>query len=104
MPWKTTDDGLIVAIRLTPKGGRDRLDEIIETDTGNYIKARVSAPPVDGAANKALIKLLSKIFGVPKSKIRFISGETSRIKRISIEGDPTQLTETLLRIVSGGAV
>lgn len=99
MPWKSTDNGLTIAVRLTPKGGRDRLDEIIKTDTGNYIKARVSAPPVDGAANTALIKLLSKSLGTPKSKIRFISGETSRIKRIFIESDPAKLIKTLRQIL-----
>lgn len=99
MPWNATDDGLILAIRLTPKGGRDRLDEIIRTDVGTYIKARVSALPVDGAANIALIKLLSKTLGIPKSKIRFISGKTRRIKRISIEGDSARLIATLREIL-----
>lgn len=99
MPWKTTADGIVIAIRLTPRGGRDRLDEIIHTEDNTYIKARVFAPPVDGAANTALVKLLSKTLSAPKSKIRFISGKTSRIKRISIEGNPAKLISILRGIL-----
>jgi len=50
------------------------------------LHARVSAPPVDGAANRALVLLLSDIFNVPRSHISFQSGETSRVKALCIEG------------------
>lgn len=99
-PWQTTDDGLLLTVRLTPKGGRDRLEGIVEDAEGRpAIKARVSAPPVDGAANVALIKLLAKALGVSKSKIRFASGETARIKRLRVVGDPADLTKTLRGVV-----
>jgi uncharacterized protein (TIGR00251 family) len=99
-PWQTTEDGLLLTIRLTPKGGRDRLEGIVEDADGRpAIKARVSAPPVDGAANVALIKLLAKALGVSKSKIRFTSGETARVKRLQIIGDTKDLTKTLRGIV-----
>jgi len=95
-PWQTTDDGLLLTVRLTPKGGRDRLEGIVEDANGRpAIKVRVSAPPVDGSANVALIKLLAKTLGVSKSKIRFASGETARIKRFHVEGDPADLIQTL---------
>lgn len=95
-PWQTTDDGLLLTVRLTPKGGRDRLDGVVEDADGRpAIKARVSAPPVDGAANVALIKLLAKTLSVSKSKIRFASGETARIKRLHVIGDTAELTNTL---------
>ncbi len=99
-PWQTTDDGLLITVRLTPKGGRDRLEGIVEDADGRpAIKARVSAPPVDSAANVALIKLLAKALGVSKSKIRFTSGETARVKRLQIIGDAKDLTKTLRGIV-----
>ena len=99
-PWQTTDDGLLLTVRLTPKGGRDRLEGIIEDADGRpAIKARVSAPPVDGAANVALIKLLAKALGVSKSKIRFASGETARVKRLHVIGDVEDLTKNLRSIV-----
>ncbi|MCK4860468.1 MAG: DUF167 domain-containing protein [Rhodobacteraceae bacterium] len=95
-PWQTTDDGLLLTVRLTPKGGRDRLEGVVEDADGRpAIKARVSAPPVDGAANVALIKLLAKTLGVSKSKIRFASGETARIKRLHVIGDTAELANTL---------
>ncbi len=72
----------VLRVRLTPKGGRNALDGI----TDGVLAARVSAPPVDGAANRALIALLSEKLAVPKSRISFIGGETSRIKTIRIDG------------------
>ncbi len=86
-PWKTVGEGLLLTVRLTPKGGRDRIEGIVtDADGRPAIKARVSAPPVNGAANKALLKLLAKELGVPKSAVRFHSGETARIKRLLIVG------------------
>ncbi len=99
-PWQATTDGLQITVRLTPKGGGDRLEGIVADANGRpAIKARVSAPPVDGAANAALIKLLAKSFGVSKSKIQFTSGETARIKRLQIVGDTLNLTRTIHGIV-----
>ena len=99
-PWQTTDDGLLLTVRLTPKGGRDRLEGIVEdAECRPAIKARVSAPPVDGAANVALIRLLAKELGVSKSKIRFTSGETARIKRLQVVGDTADLMQKLYVII-----
>lgn len=96
LPWEIVDEGVLIALRLTPKGGRDRLEGIVlDADGRPAIKARVSAPPVDGAANVALVKLLAKELGVAKSKIRFASGETARIKRLLIVGDSGVLVRTL---------
>ena len=50
------------------------------------LRVRVSAPPVDGAANEALLRLLAKRFGVPRSALRIVSGETSRMKVVEIDG------------------
>ncbi len=99
-PWQTTEDGLLLTVRLTPKGGRDHIEGMVADANGRFaIKARVSAPPVEGAANVALIKLLSRTLGVSKSKIRFVSGETARVKRLQIIGDAKDLANTLRGIV-----
>ena len=89
-------DHLRLSIRLTPNGGRDAIDGV-ETDAeGNaFVKARVSAVPEDGKANKALIALLSKKLRVPKSAVSFLSGETARKKILRIDGDPEDLKATL---------
>ena len=98
-PWRVVDGGLELALRLTPKGGRDQIDGIKDDATGKSVLAvRVSAPPVDGAANKALLKFLAKASGVPKSRIRFISGETARIKRLMLEGDGAEIAAQIQKM------
>ena len=72
-------------VRLTPKGGRDAIDGWARgADGPEYLKARVAAPPDGGKANAALLALLSKSLGVPKSCIHIASGETARLKTIQI--------------------
>jgi uncharacterized protein YggU (UPF0235/DUF167 family) len=72
-------------LRLTPKGGRDAVDGWTQgADGAAYLKARVAVQPEDGKANTALIALLSKVLGVPKSTIRVASGKTARLKTIEI--------------------
>ncbi len=51
----------------------------------------MNAPPVDGAANAAVIALVAKSFGVPKRAVTILSGETSRDKRVHVAGDPQAL-------------
>ena len=73
-------------VRLTPKGGRDGFDGWAEGPGGTrYLKARVAAPPHDGMANDALVRLLAKSLGVAPSKVRIVSGTTSRLKTIEVE-------------------
>lgn len=50
-----------------------------------HIKIKINSPPVDGKANEALILFLSEFLDIPKSKIKIVSGEKSRIKKIAIE-------------------
>lgn len=57
---------------------------------GNALKIRLSAPPVDGAANDALVKFLASIFAVPRHAVRILAGETSRSKIVEIEGVTTR--------------
>ena len=102
VPWQTANGGLLLTVRLTPKGGRDGLEGVVEDTEGRpAIKARVSAAPVEGAANVALIKLLAKELGVAKSKVRFVSGETARIKRLTITGDGAAIAARLQGIING---
>jgi len=70
-----------------------------KTEVSGYhddkIKIRVCAPPVEGSANKALVKFLCKILGLPKSKVRIISGEKSRNKTLHIDMDECDIIEKL---------
>lgn len=60
-------------------------DEIIGFHDGR-LKIRISAPPVDGKANKRLIEFASKVFGVPKSNVDIIKGTSSKIKTLKVTG------------------
>lgn len=75
-----------LAVRLTPKGGRDAADGWGQDAEGRaYLKVRVSAPPVDGAANAALIAFLAKTLRRPRSSLKIVSGDTARLKLVEIE-------------------
>lgn len=69
----------IYQFKVTP---RSRTSEILETQPDGVIKVKLAAPPVDGAANEALIDLISEEWDIPKSKIQLKSGHTGRLKTI----------------------
>jgi len=71
-----------LVVRLTPRASRDA---IVGEREGTLL-VRVTAPPVDGAANEALIRLLAKQLHLAKGSVRIVSGETSRTKSVEIEG------------------
>jgi uncharacterized protein YggU (UPF0235/DUF167 family) len=90
---------LRLAVRLTPRGGREAIDGwAIDGDGRPYLKVRVAAPPVEGAANAALIAFLAKTLGVSKSSLAIASGAGARLKLIDIEGcDPLSLVRAFGR-------
>ncbi len=95
-PWQRTATGLRLTVRLTPRGGRDALGGMRRDQAGRaQLLARVSPPPVEGAANAALVKLVAKTLGVPKSAVAITSGATARIKTPEIAGDPADLEPAL---------
>lgn len=94
--WSVTPDGLAIAIRLTPRGGRDSLDGV-ETlaDRRQVLKARVRAAPSDGEANAALIALLAKELGLSRSQLSLTAGASARLKRVVVHGDGEALAARL---------
>jgi uncharacterized protein (TIGR00251 family) len=74
--------GASIEVRLRPRG---RGDELIGFENG-VLQARVSAPPVDGRANKALCKLIAKRARVAPSRVSVVRGEKSRDKLVRVEG------------------
>jgi uncharacterized protein (TIGR00251 family) len=87
-PWTLVADGVELRVRLTPRGGRDALDGIETLADGSVVvKARVSAPPVDGEANAALLALLASVLKVRRRDLSIIGGDTARIKTVMIRGD-----------------
>ncbi len=95
--WRRIADGIEIAVRVTPRASRDAF----LAGTDEHFAARLAAPPVEGAANAALVPLVAKFFGVAKREVTLISGDTSRLKRLRVEGDPTALEEVAQRLYGG---
>jgi uncharacterized protein (TIGR00251 family) len=100
-PWRSSADGVRVALRVTPRGGRDDVDGIEQLSDGrSVLKVRVRAVADGGEANRAVLALLAKSLGVPKASVTLLSGATSRLKQIAVEGDPIRLAEALRQLAS----
>jgi uncharacterized protein (TIGR00251 family) len=91
MPFRRDAEGVLLAVRLTPKSGRDRVEGIEEYDGAPVLKARVRAVPEDGKANTALEKLISKWIGLPHTNVSVEKGQTSRLKQVRLIGDAETL-------------
>ena len=81
-----------ITVRLTPRGGRDAIDGW----DGDVLRVRVSAAPLDGQANDALVRLLAKTLRVARSKVAVVSGAQSRTKVVSVEGLSSEDIRTAL--------
>lgn len=75
-------------MRVTPRANRD----VLTAGTDEHFSARLAAPPVEGAANIALIALVARTFDVPKRAVKLIAGETARLKRLRVEGQAAALS------------
>lgn len=101
MPWAAVSGGVALAVRLTPKGGRDAIDGVEQLADGRAVlKARVRAAPSEGEANEALVRLIAKTLGVPPRDVTLAAGATSRVKRLTITGDPPTLIDKLEKIAA----
>ncbi len=95
-PVTVVAGGVRVAVRLTPKASRDRVEQVVaDADGHQAFKASVTAVPEDGKANQALLKLLSKEWKVPKSTMEIVQGATDRRKVVFISGDAADLAARL---------
>jgi len=103
-PWRASSEGISVALRVTPRGGRDDIDGIETLSDGrSVLKVRVRAIADGGEANRAVTELLAKSLRVPRGSVRLLSGATSRLKQIAIDGDPAALGEALRTLTSAKA-
>ena len=78
---RESDQGVTLAIRVQPRASRD---EIIADRGGEQLKVRITAAPVDSAANKVLIKFIAKSLGVPPRTVSLIRGDKNRSKVLLI--------------------
>ena len=85
MPWLTdTPDGAVLSLRIVPRAAKNA----IQGEHGDALKVRLCAPPVDGAANAALVEFLAEAFALPRARVQLLSGQTSRNKRVLLAGFP----------------
>jgi hypothetical protein len=95
--------GVRVAVRLTPRAARDGLDGVGSDPEGRpVLRLRVAAPPVEGAANAALVGYVAASLGLRKSDVSVVSGERGRSKLLELSGDPAALLARLAEWVEGG--
>ena len=85
--------GVIFAVRVIPRSSRNAFAGV----QGDALKVKLTAPPVEGAANAALIAFLADRLGVRKSAVSIVSGERSRSKTVRVEGVTRERAEKVLR-------
>src|SRR5947209_19484366 len=98
-PWRYSTEGISVALRVTPRGGRDDIDGLETLANGRtVVKVRVRAIAEGGEANRAVTELLARALGVPRRSVRVLSGTTSRLKQIAVDGDPRRLGDAMRKL------
>ena len=93
IPYSIRNGQVVFNVQVVPRSSRSQV-------LGEYnqsLRVKIAAPPVDGAANEELIRVLAKTFGVARSAVTIISGRSSKVKQISIEG-PTDDIAALLNL------
>jgi hypothetical protein len=99
--WRVTEEGVRLRVRVQPGAKADRVEGLESApDGGAVLRLRVTAPPADGKANTAVVKLLSKRWKLAKSDIEIVTGTTGRTKTLLLRGDPRTLAEMLSRDLS----
>lgn len=87
---------MVVACRLTPRGGRDAIDGVVELADGSLVlAARVRSAPQGGEADQALCALVAGRLGAPASQVRVVIGLKSRVKQVAVSGDQAALIALL---------
>ena len=95
-PYAAVEGGVRLALRLTPRASRNGVDGIVQDAEGRpLLKLRLVAPPVEGAANAALIAFLADTLSLRKADIAIRSGETSRVKILHLAGDSAAILQKL---------
>jgi uncharacterized protein YggU (UPF0235/DUF167 family) len=93
--------GISLAVRLTPKGGRDAIEGTARLADGRAVlKVRVAAPANKGEANEALTRLIAKAVAVPQRDVVLAGGASARLKRLTVAGAPSALVAALEKMVA----
>jgi uncharacterized protein len=101
LPWMSAPGGVVIDVRLTPRGGRDAIEGVERRADGRaLLKARVRAAAHDGMANAALCRLLADALHIAPRHVSLAAGATARIKRIRVAGDGARLSAELTQIIN----
>ena len=100
-PFRMEPDGVRLAVRLTPRAHRNRLDGVVTGADGRAaLHLRLVAPPVENAANKALIGFVADALDMRSADISIRSGETARLKILFLRGDAASIVKRLRNWIS----
>lgn len=92
--FKETENGILISFKISPNASKN---EIIKTDEG--VKIKITAQPIDGKANKALIEFLSKQFKIPKTSIEIVKGQTNKEKTVLIKTDDREKVDMVKKLL-----
>ena len=97
IPIRREADGVSFEVAVQPRSSR----AAIEGERKGTLRIRLTAPPVDGAANKQCVELLAKALHVPKSALEIVSGSSSKRKRIKLRHEDHSALEKFLASITG---
>lgn len=101
LPITALAHGVRLAVRLTPRASREAVDGVVQGADGRpVLQLRLAAPPVDGAANAALIAFVAKALRLRKSEVAIVSGDKARLKLLELPGDPAELSARIERWIA----
>ncbi|HYV49740.1 MAG TPA: DUF167 domain-containing protein [Myxococcaceae bacterium] len=93
-PWlSAVDGGVRLQVLVQPRASRSR----VLGEHGGALKIALAAPPVDGAANEALVELLADLLGVPRRQVSLVSGPSSRRKIVQVDGVDAATVEAVIK-------
>ena len=102
-PWQIETDGLLIVIRLTPRGGRDAIDGIAQLADGrSVLKVRVRAAAIEGEANAALVRFIAAMLRVALRDVSLLAGASGRLKHLRVAGAGARLAAALEKICAMG--
>jgi len=99
VPVKDTATGVTFTVKVHPRARKNAITGVV----GDALKLAVTAPPVEGRANQAVVEFFADLFEIPRSSVTIASGETSRLKRILLAGvDHKTVEQRLNKILENG--
>lgn len=94
IPVQESAKGIVFAVKVQPRARRNAITGVV----GDMLKLTLTAPPVDGRANQAVIEFLAELFEIPRHSVTIASGETSRNKMVRIAGMSREAVEQRLAL------